>query len=703
VPTTLIVTEKPDAALHVAEALSENKSPKKIFVDSVPFFEVYANERRILVCSALGHLYAVSDKKEHGQSVYPVWDFAWKPKHLVQRGQERQKKWLEAITKISEQANRFIDACDFDLEGSLIGYMVLKYACRGADARAQRMKFSTLTETELRDAYANALPRLNFPLVHAGMCRHEVDWLFGINLSRALTQSALKTSGRYATLSTGRVQGPTLRFLVDREREIETFVPIPYWILKVKLRVDGRTLAAEYEHDKLDNEANANKVVQICTRKLGLVETLDSGKYELAPPTPFDLSSLQSEAFRHFGLSPRTSLGIAERLYLDQLISYPRTSSQKLPRSIGYEKILKGLAQLESYKTDTLRLLGLQRLVPHEGRKDDPAHPAIFPTGVLPKRQLDNRERKLFDLVVRRFLASFSGNAVKQSSKATIKVENNRFVLRGSTFIEKGWTTTYQPYARFQDVILPPLKVGQSVLVQEINSEQKFTQPPPHYNPGSLLRKMEDAEIGTKATRADIIETLFKRGYVTGQQINSTPLASRIIEILSKHCPKVVDVALTRELEAKIEDIERGSETHEHVLLQTIDYLKPIIDTLKIHELEIGQELADILTEMREKAITLATRCPKCGSRLKIAKNPHTRKRFIGCSAKWSNNCSYSLPLPQLGTLRLLERTCPDCGFQLVVVKAKGRRPLISCCRCYAEKVREPGMGITATIESKRL
>jgi len=686
--TTLIVTEKPDAALHVAEALSHNDSPKRIVVDGVPFFEAHDNARRILVCSALGHLYGVAAKQTHAQSQYPIWEFTWKPKHLVQRGQERQKKWLEAISKVSEQADRFIDACDFDLEGSLIGYMVLKYACRGADQRAQRMKFSTLTETELRDAYANALPSLNFPLVFAGMCRHEVDWLFGINLSRALTQSALKFSGRYATLSTGRVQGPTLRFLVERQREIEAFVPTPYWALSVKVEVDGRVVAANYEDDRLEREGDAQEVVQACAGKSGVVETLDSTNYDLAPPTPFDLPTLQAEAFRHLGLSPRISLGIAERLYLDQLISYPRTSSQKLPHSIGYEKIVRSLGKQNNYRTVAADLLAMGKLVPNEGKKDDPAHPAVYPTGTLPRRRLDRREERLYDLVVRRFLSSFGRAAVRRSDKATINVADHYFLLRGSRLVERAWTTIYKPYARFDDIILPPLKVGQPVHVRDIQSEEKFTQPPPHYNPSSLLRKMEDMDIGTKATRAEIVDTLYKRGYATGQQISSTPLGSRIIEILINHCPKVVDVTFTRELETKIEEIERGSETREHVVSQTLDYLKPIIEALKGQEKEIGRELTALLTEMREESTSLLTPCPHCGSRLKIAKNPHTKKRFIGCSGKWKNNCNYTLPLPQLGSLNLLAKLCPNCGFQLIQVKSRGRRSLTSCSRCYVEKAR---------------
>jgi len=683
---TLIVTEKPDAALHVAEALSESGSPRRIVVDGVPFFEVYSEARRMLVCSALGHLYAVAAKEPRSQSEYPVWEFVWKPKHLVQRGQERQKKWIQAIAKVSEQADRFIDACDFDLEGSLIGYMVLKYACQGADKKAQRMKFSTLTETELKHAFANALPRLNFPLIFAGMCRHEVDWLFGINLSRALTQSALKASGRYATLSTGRVQGPTLRFIVERQQEIDTFVPTPYWLIIVQLEVNGQVVSADYENGRLEKRIDARHVVESCKGKAGLVEALDSAEYDLAPPNPFDLPSLQNEAFRLLAMTPRVSLGLAERLYLDQLISYPRTSSQKLPPSIGYERIIRSLGQLDSYRADCANVLGQSRLVPNEGTKTDPAHPAVYPTGTLPKRQLDNRERKLFDLIVRRFLASFGRTARKRTIKATVKVADRRFALRGSRLIDDGWTKLYRPYAKFDDVFLPLLAVGQPALIRDVKSEQKFTQPPPHYNPCSLLRKMEDSEIGTQATRADIIETLYRRGYATGQQITSTPLASRIIEILTKHCPKIIDVTFTRELEARIEEIGRGSESRERVVLHTVGYMKVIVETLKAEEREIGQELAALLREMRDESITLVTPCPQCGSRLKIAKNPRTKKRFIGCAGKWRNRCKYSLPLPQLGTLTLLRKFCPDCGFQLIQVRSRGRRQLVSCCRCYARK-----------------
>ena len=682
--TTLIVTEKPDAALHVAEALSGKNQAKRISVNGVPFYEV-KNGERVLVCSALGHLYAVAAKGSGSTSQYPVWDCYWKPKHLAERGQQRQEKWIKAITRVSKEADQFVNACDFDVEGSLIGYTVLKYACNGADEKARRMKFSTLTERELRESYAKALPILDFPLAFAGMCRHEVDWLFGINLSRALTQSALKASNRYLTLSTGRVQGPTLRFVVEREKEIQTFVPTPFWTLRTKVDVNGRIVEAQYETDRIVVKTDGESIIKECSGKIGVVERLESTTYKVSPPPPFDLSTLQSEAYRHFGYTPRLALSIAERLYLDQLISYPRTSSQKLPLSIGFEDIMKGLDRIQNYQSSVRTLLA-GPLAPHEGKNEDSAHPAVYPTGAVPKRNLLPQEQKLFDLIVRRFLATFGEMATKQSDKATIKVGQRIFLMRGSRILQKGWIPLYGQYARVEELAMPKLKEGDSVKIIEIELEDKYTQPPPRYNPSSLLKEMEESGIGTKATRAEIIETLYRRGYLRDQRMMATPLALQVNEILTKYCRRIVEVTFTRDLETKMEQIEQGKERRERVVLDTVDYLKPILEELKGREEDIGNELTSIMREMWLGSITLFVPCPKCGSALKVIKNPRTKKRFIGCSGKWKTNCNFSLPLPQLGALTLLEKRCPECGFQLIQVKSKGKRPLVSCSRCYVNK-----------------
>lgn len=652
----------------------------------MPVYEVERSSERVLICSALGHLYKVGEVGVSQRRRYPVWEYAWKPIHVAERGRERQQRWLSAIAEMAKEANAFVNACDFDVEGSLIGYMILKYACDGADAVAKRMKFSTLTPEELRHAYNDMLQQLDFPLVNAGLCRHEVDWLYGINLSRALTESARKSSGRYATLSTGRVQGPALRFVVEREQEIETFVPVPHWEIHATVEINGETLCAEFDVEELDTKAEADIAVSLSDGKEGSVEDIKSKSARVAPPFPFDLSSLQAEAYRHFGMVPRYSLGVAERLYLDALISYPRTSSQKLPASIDYRRVLQGLSKNPNYERHATALLDLQSLHPNEGKKADPAHPAVYPTGDPPKRSLDQKESKIYDLIVKRFMATFGPPATRENIKAIINVSELKFHLRGSSIVAPGWIDFYKPYVRFEEVELPPVTKGTRVKFLSVKAVEKFSQPRPRYNPSSLLREMERNEIGTKATRAEIIETLIRRAYVKGDRIEVTPLGVRMVEVLEKYCPRVLDVAFTRELEAMMNNIELGKEEKQRVVNEAIQHLKPIMGELKAHEQEVGEQLSRTIKQAGAAELTLSVQCPKCGRRLHVVKSRKSGKRFIGCLGKWEGVCSFTLPLPQLGTLTLLDQRCSRCGFQLVKVASKTRRPLVTCPMCYVKK-----------------
>ena len=695
--TTLIICEKPDAALHIAEALSENGEVKKFVKYETPYFEVKNGFERLIVCSAIGHLYEVDVKGDGERSEYPVWDFAWKPKHLVERGQKRQEKFIKAITELAMEADAFINACDYDVEGSLIGYMILKYACKGADVKAKRMKFSTLTAKELREAYKNLMPSLDYSLINAGMCRHEVDWLYGINLSRALTESARKYSGKYSTLSIGRVQGPTLRFIVEREKEIQTFVPTPYWVIKSKVNLNGEEFEAEYKVSKIDEKMVADKIVEDCFKKEGEIIDVQSKTYKLLPPPPFDLTQLQLEAYRYFKFTPKQTLDIAERLYLNALISYPRTSSQKLPSTIGYKEILNSLKENPQYKETINELYDLKELRPNEGKKTDPAHPAIYPTGIQPKEELSGRERKIYDLIVKRFIATFGEPCLKKSEKATIKVNDHIFYLKGTRILEPGWIKFYSPYLSLEENLLPPISIGQKIFFEEVKTELKYTQPPPRFNPTSLLKLMEEQGIGTKATRAEIIDILYRRGYVKDERMIATPLSFKIIKLMLKYCPKIINVEFTKELEDGMKKIEFGEEKREKIVLEAINNLKPAIIELKSKEEEIGKALSDVIKQVKALEFTVKTPCPNCGSQLLIIKSRKTGKRFVGCSGLWMGKCHFSLPLPQKGKLSLLSKECPECGFQMIQIKIAGRRPMISCPRCFINKLNSKKLTVTKT------
>jgi DNA topoisomerase-1 len=689
-PKTLLICEKPDAAERIAEALSDAE-PKRLFKHGMPYYKVKRANEDLIICPALGHLYSVASTTKAPRDNYPVWEFDWKPRHVIERGQKKIEYWIKAINELSKEADGFVSACDYDLEGSVIGYTILKYACEGVESKAKRMKFSTLTRNDLRLAYQNLSPTLDFNRIYAGMCRHEVDWLYGINFSRALTSSVNKFSGGYLTLSTGRVQGPTLKFLVDREKEIQTFIPQPYWTITATVTVHGEGVPAEYHVQKLNNTKSAAKVVEDCHGKKGIVTDINVSESQISPPHPFDLSTLQSEAYRMFHISPRETLGIAERLYLDALISYPRTSSQRLPASIGYREILNGLAKYSQYHQKCQLLLKMDSLRPHEGEKTDPAHPAVFPTGSVASSGLEGRMRRVYDLIVKRFMATFASDATRRSERASVKLQDHIFYIRGSRILKAGWIDFYAPYARFEETDLPTMNIGEEVLFKKVDALERFTQPPPRYNPNSLLRLMEAQEIGTKATRADIIDTLYRRGYVKEERMIASQLAFDVIELMARYCPRIIDVGFTRELEEKMQKIELGRTKKDEVVHEAIQTLKPEIAQLKINELEIGRTLSRSARLAALSERTLATPCPICGSKLYIRKSRTTGKRFIACTNLQISGCRFTLPLPQMGRLSLLDKNCPKCGFQMIQTWGRGMKPLVSCSKCYVEKMSNRG------------
>ncbi len=682
---TLVVCEKPSAAARVAQAIDEENIPRRLKSQGVTYFECGTRLGPVIVCSALGHLYSV-DSKGRGKRSYPAWDNSWKPKSEVKRSYSNFARWIHVIESLSRHVNHFVNACDYDTEGSLIGYTVLRYACRAPPSQSSRMIFSTMTEGELKRAFKTVASGLGMPLVEAARCRHELDWLYGINLSRMLTDSVLKANAGYATLSTGRVQGPTLRFVVEREKEIACFVPTPFWTIETQVQAHGKSHPVDYLIEKILTLRQADQVAAECKGRLLTVREIETRTQEQRPPYPFDLSGLQSEAFRHFGYTPARTVALAERLYLDALISYPRTGSQKLPASIEFENILRELSTQEEYQDLTSMILSWGKLRPTQGMKDDPAHPAIHPTGEKPARPLHGPEAKVYDLIVRRFFAAFADSAVHQIERVVLELGQHAFYMHGSVLETSGWIDFYKPYASVEACQLPKLNVGDQVPITDIRNRETFTQPPPRYGPLSLLRRMEEACIGTKSTRSEIIETLYKRGYVTDFRMRATSLAMTITGILEEYCKLIVDTGFSATLEEAMEKIQQGETTRKMVLVNAIQHLRHVMLDLVRHEEALGNQLGAVISDQRLVDSSFKTPCPNCGSRLQTAKNPNTRKRFIGCSARWEKNCKFTLPLPQFGRLLILDRTCMECGFQMVETRSKRGRGIVSCPRCYARQ-----------------
>ncbi len=668
--TELIIAEKPSSAKKIAYALAEGEV-KILKEGKLRYYEIKRGNKKIYVVGAAGHLFGVGEKKKTGFLKYPIFDVEWKPLYALDKNASYTKDYINLIKKLCKNVDEVIIATDYDIEGETIGYNILRFLA--GREKAKRMLFSALTKKDIVKAYENSKNDILKGLANAGITRHVLDFYWGINVSRAL-MSSIRKAGMFKILSSGRVQGPALKIIYDREREIEKFVPKLYWRVHVKAKNTWFT----YEKEKIWSEEEAKKIVEVVKKvKVGLVVDVKKKIVKQNPYPPFNLNDLQSEAYSLYRITPKRTQEIAQKLYELSLISYPRTSSQKLPKTIDFRNILKGLANI--YGKEVEKIIEKGNLVPVEGKKSDEAHPAIHPTGEVKElNALKKDEMKIYDLIARRFLACFSEACIKEIVKVVISVENLNFFAEGKRIIKPGWREIY-PFARDKEIEIDGFEKGEKVEIKEIKKEKKETKPPDRYNPASLIRELEKRNLGTKATRAEIIQNLYDRGYIKGRRIKITPLGKKIVEALEKNSPELLSEDLTREFEKKMKEIKKNKVNNELVLNDAKKTLESICKVFKEKEEEIGK---DLIKAVRENECLGPC---KCGGKL-VIKRSKRGKRFVGC-----NNypeCKVTYPLPGKGQIEATGKTCEHCGTPIIKVKVKGKKPWEMCLdpNCKSKK-----------------
>ncbi|MBT4165717.1 DNA topoisomerase I [archaeon] len=663
-----VVTEKPQAADKIAAALSEGKARKVANRAKVSYYEFERGGKRVVVGCAVGHLFTISQNVKGAD--YPIFDIGWYPNSAVKRGVDFTRKYFDVIKKLVTGASEIVIATDFDVEGEVIGYTVMKYIANQKDA--SRMKFSSLTAGELQDSFDNRANHIEWGQAIAGETRHFLDWLYGINLSRALMNS-IKTTGKFAVMSIGRVQGPALHMIVEKEKQIQAFKPTPYWQIFLEVNDGKNKLEVKHNRDITKKE------------ELGKFEKLKGGKgvakttkksQVITPPAPFDLTSLQTEAYKFHGITPVNALSVAQKLYLAGLISYPRTSSQKIGDLKSAEKVLKLLE-----KNHSSLVKEVSRKVPVEGNKSDPAHPAIIPTGTHSNR-LSDYDEKIYNLIVKRFISCYCADAELENKRVNVDVSSGlKFAARGMEVKKSGWMKVYPTKMEAKEL----KDMDGEVNIDEVKIEEKETKPPNRFSPASIVTALEKKNLGTKATRANIIETLYDRNYVKGKSITATELGIRLIDSLKKYSPVIIEEELTREIEKDMDNIRSSKHDLDvkkgKVIGKAEDALTKISKDFKKNEVVIGKELrgANEAAWAQEKEDNKLLKCTGCGKGfLSLRYTPRFKSYFVGCETY--PDCTQTYPLPSGCVVKKVEgKMCEECGWPMLIRYKPSKRPWVFC------------------------
>jgi DNA topoisomerase-3 len=627
---TLVIAEKPSVARDLADAL-----PGKF-----ENHDSYLESEETVITFAVGHLVELINPEEYDER-FKKWRMADLPilpeefrLHARDKKAEKQLKVIHKLLK-RDDVGGIVNACDAGREGELIFAYI--YETSGVDKPVERLWISSMTKQAIKEGFEKLRPGEQLAqLEAAARSRSEADWLVGMNATRAATIRGRAWVG--GVVSLGRVQTPTLALMVKREREIQAFVPEPYWLVHAQFDPRYEGLWFEGEETRLKDGKRADEIAAKVSGADGVVESVERKEQSERAPLLYDLTSLQRDANRRYGFSARRTLSAAQSLYEDKkAITYPRTSSRWLSGDLvaQLKPTAATLAPIPDYAEAARFVLGLQQLplgrVVNDSKVSD--HHAIIPTDV--EHELDRfspDERRVFDLVARRFLAVFHPPARFARTTIVTLVEEERFRSRGKITLEAGWRGVYglesdeDKKARQQDedsedesAELPPLEQGQSVKCAAAEVEAKETKPPPRYTEATLLSAMETAGkliddeelreamkesgLGTPATRAETIETLIRREYIerAGKDLTPTPKGLQVITMLEEH--PLTSPELTGDWEKRLTDIERGSDDRGKFIKDIEDFTRATVEQIAALDKE----------KLRPERVELGP-CPRCGA-----------------------------------------------------------------------------------------
>ena len=680
----LIISEKANAAKKIARFLTE-ESVKDGKHRSIPHHTFTWKGEECVSVGLKGHVMSVEYPEE-----YSNWQKV-EPSSLIDAEILKavsEKGVAEAVRSLSKKADKVVIATDFDREGELIGVEALSLAFEANPKlmdHVERSRFSALTKGEVTRAFDN-LVEVSRELAAAGEARQDIDLIWGATLTRWVSRATKRYGSAF--LSVGRVQSPTLVLIAERERERRAFTPEPYWEIEASLQ-NGGAFTARHAHGRFKDEAEARGAYENLAETARVTEVKEKSATR-PPPIPFNTTGFLSAA-ANLGISPSRAARLAEDLYTDGYISYPRTDNTVYPKSLDLREVLGELRRVEGVGPYAENLLTSDRLSPTRGKKETTDHPPIYPTGYASKEMLRDDQWKIYQLVVRRFLATLSVPA--ETLRTTVRLESGGepLVAGGTVVTKEGWLAVY-PYGRKADEEMPSLVEGQEVEVAEAELLSKETQPPTRYGQGRLIRLMEDLGLGTKATRPSIIQNLYDRGYVHDDPLVPTETGIAVAKALKDFASEIATHEMTAELERSMDEISEGKISKDSVVDKSRDVLRQVYAHLESSQ----EEFSNIVRNgIREDSVLGP--CSNCGRNLLVRRNRKSGKRFAGCEGY--PECTMTYSLPPRGEIIPLGTQCDACGAPEIKVVG-GRRPWITCINMGCPKKEEQRQAAAAKAEA---
>ncbi|MEW4282232.1 DNA topoisomerase III [Priestia koreensis] len=634
---SLVLAEKPSVAREIARVLGCNDSKKG-----------YIEGPKYVVTWALGHLIELKTPEDYDNR-YKTWkleDLPIIPKEMKLKVIGKTSPQFRTVSDLAKRKdiNELIIATDAGREGELVARWIMEKVRWNKPFK--RLWISSQTDQAIRQGFQNLKPGKEFDrLYESAVCRSEADWLIGLNVTRAMTTKYEEP------LSAGRVQTPTLAMILQRDKEIEKFVPSEYWTLSANLGKFGAMWERNQEKRLFDKE-EAERIEKKVADQQAKVVKVHSKIAKEAQPLPYDLNELQRDANKRYGFSAKKTLSVLQKLYEQhKLVTYPRTDSRYLTTDMVDTMKERLQSIVGSYKEEVRPILQNptlpKRVVNNEKVSDH--HAIIVTDQPLFLRDLSQDERKLYDLIAKRFIALFYPAYQYESIRMDLDLNGERFVAKGNRVIDLGFKKVIGKDGEDKESTLPPVEEGQMLSVQDVQLKSAFTEPPQRYTEADLLGKMEKHNLGTPATRADIIEKLLHSESIERQnnRLFPTKKGKQLIDLVAD---ELTSPELTAKWESELEAIAKGKGNAREFLANIRKQTEKLVSEVKMSS-----------KEYRPHNLT-GSKCPDCGEFLKEKKTK--QGRMLICS---SRECSYK----RAKDPKLSNRRCPQCHKRMEIHDGK--------------------------------